>query len=209
MRRLVLPGNVAGTAEVASFLAREVAAEYGSASQEQQSRRRAFADECYFRGRDAAVAYLEDRLRRHLRCQHRVLIGFDFAYGYPSGLARALGLPVDRHAWWTVWTELCHRVTDGPENQSNRFQAATGLNRILGNDKGGGPFWGVPAKQATSILHAGSPGFPFVADGGVELERLRLTRGSTASDPSTRQAPSRRPISSCVRQGPGSPTIPC
>jgi hypothetical protein len=133
------------------------------------------ADECYFRGRQTAVAYLEERLRRHLRCRHRVLLGFDFAYGYPSGLAGALGLPVDEHAWWAVWTELCYRVCDSPENQSNRFQAAAGLNHILDTDNRGGPFWGVPAKQATESLHAHSPGFPFAAENGVQLERLRLT----------------------------------
>ena len=44
----------------------------------------------YFRGRASALAYLYDLLERALSRAARVLIGFDFGFGYPRGFAKAL-----------------------------------------------------------------------------------------------------------------------
>jgi hypothetical protein len=73
----------------------------------------------------------------------RVLIGFDFPYGYPRGFAAALGLAGT--PWHSVWTELQRLVRDDwpTPNSSNRFQAASALNSRLAHHV----YWGRPAPQ--------------------------------------------------------------
>src|SRR5215213_5156067 len=51
-----------------------------------------FEPESYFRTRKACLSHVGDRLRGHRDAGRRVFIGFDFAYGYPAGFAKALGL---------------------------------------------------------------------------------------------------------------------
>ncbi len=131
-------------------------------------------NEEYFTGRHLAVEHVTERLLHHVDLGHRILIGFDFAYGYPRGLAAALNLPHDSLTWWAIWTELCIRVHDSPQNDSNRFSAASDLNHIAGLG-GAGPFWGVPPNQATAYLLPNGPGFPFAAQNDIELIRLRIT----------------------------------
>lgn len=77
----------------------------------------------------------------------RVLIGFDFPYGYPRGLAKALGL--QGPPWSALWRYLEGQVEDSLlSNESNRFQVAAGMNAQL-VDHG---FWGRPAAQRLSSL---------------------------------------------------------
>ena len=48
----------------------------------------------------------------------RILIGFDFPFGFPAGTARALGkrgLP-----WRNLWQELDDRLVDHDDNRNNR-----------------------------------------------------------------------------------------
>jgi hypothetical protein len=71
----------------------------------------------------------------------RVLIGFDFPYGYPKGFAARL-VPGEG-TWSSVWRELSRLVTDDERNRNNRFEVAARLNARLGG--GPGPFWGCPA----------------------------------------------------------------
>lgn len=71
----------------------------------------------------------------------RVLVGFDFPFGYPRGTALALGLPSDRSAWREMWREIDCLVSDGPDNSNNRFSVADQLNQRVPAD---GPFWGKP-----------------------------------------------------------------
>ncbi|MGB3454764.1 MAG: hypothetical protein WBG08_07870 [Litorimonas sp.] len=68
--------------------------------------------------------------------EDRLLIGWDFAFGYPAGFAQALGL----EGWRGVWSMLHDRIDDTGDNRSNRFEVAAALNRSLGS--GPGPFWG-------------------------------------------------------------------
>ena len=59
----------------------------------------------------------------------RILIGFDFPFGFPAGTARALGkrgLP-----WRNLWQELDDRLVDHDDNRNNRFDVAEGLNAAL------------------------------------------------------------------------------
>lgn len=71
----------------------------------------------------------------------RVLAGFDFAFGYPSGTARALTGEDD---WRGLWALIADVVAEGDDNANNRFDAAAALNAKMG---GGGPFWGNGLKR--------------------------------------------------------------
>lgn len=89
--------------------------------------------------RAAAVARLKEICLKALEADQRLLIGFDFPFGYPAGVARhvtgkdsALGL-----ARW-----ISARMSDGPKNANNRFEIAAEINRMY---PGVGPFWGRPA----------------------------------------------------------------
>jgi precorrin-8X/cobalt-precorrin-8 methylmutase len=128
--------------------------------------------EQYCRTRYKAGVYVKSLLLRHAQNGMRVLVGFDFPYGYPSGFAQAIGLPPGS-GWSEIWTELTTRIQDDLSNRSNRFTVAAELNRIAGN-RGEGPFWGCPAGRAIPGLRPTSPGFSFSAAHEVELKRLRI-----------------------------------
>jgi hypothetical protein len=96
------------------------------------------------------------------------LIGFDLPYGYPSGLALALGLK-EKPAWRAVWNELSNQIEDHPDNSNNRFEVATALNtRISGGDF---PFWGCPPKKVNANLSARRP----TKNRAHDLNEYRLT----------------------------------
>ncbi len=106
----------------------------------------------------------------------RTLVGFDFPYGYPRGLARALGMPPQMAAWRAIWDHLLSRVEDGERNENNRFGVASELNERIGDAPG--PFWACPGGQETGALQSKRKGewdFPYTVPGGVELARLRET----------------------------------
>jgi precorrin-8X/cobalt-precorrin-8 methylmutase len=140
--------------------------------------RRAAARYCRTRaeGTEAVRALLLETLRRG----ERALVGFDFPYGYPSGLAAAArwGTP----PWRATWNAIAGAIADGDDNRSNRFVAAEAFNRCVGG--GPGPFWGRPVPRRAAIgpaprtqrqaLEPTSPGFPFALGGGAALDRLRL-----------------------------------
>jgi precorrin-8X/cobalt-precorrin-8 methylmutase len=86
--------------------------------------------------RTAAMAHIAATLHAEGRQGRRVLVGFDFAFGYPAGLAHALGSDAD---WRTIWAMLHDGLTDGPDNANNRFDLAARLNGLFPGD---GPFWG-------------------------------------------------------------------
>lgn len=102
----------------------------------------------YFRTRHACHAYLEQRLIE-LR-DERTLVGWDFSFGYPQGFADALGLTATP-AWRAVWDYFSELIEDTADNKSNRFAVGAHLNRQIG--AANGPFWGVPAGQASTHLH--------------------------------------------------------
>jgi hypothetical protein len=128
--------------------------------------------ETYHRTRADGVAHVTGLLEGHVREGRRVLVGFDFPYGYPAGFAQALGQVSGPRAWWSVWGELAARVSDDAANVNNRFAVAGGLNTAL---RGGpGPFWGCPKGLTVAHLSPRSPGFPCPLGGGVTLVRLRV-----------------------------------
>lgn len=93
----------------------------------------------YVRTRHAAVAGLEDLLASELEAGRRVLVGFDFPFGYPAGVARHLtGQP----SAFALWDWLVARIEDAADNGNNRYAVAEEINRRY---PGVGPCWGRPA----------------------------------------------------------------
>lgn len=89
--------------------------------------------------RSAAMADIASLLAQAVEVGERVLVGFDFAFGYPSGAA-ALLAGADR--WDAVWQLLHDEVSDDDANVSDRFAAAGRINRRAG--VGAPHFWGHP-----------------------------------------------------------------
>ena len=103
------------------------------------------------RTRREATALLADRIAA-LAGAGRVLVGFDFAFGYPRGTGAALGL--DGLVWRKLWERLSRGLEDQEDNGNNRFAVAAAFNSE--HFDGTGPFWGFPP------AHRGRyPGLPF------------------------------------------------
>jgi precorrin-8X/cobalt-precorrin-8 methylmutase len=79
----------------------------------------------------------------------RVLLGFDFPFGYPAGFAQRLGL-MATPPWRAVWDEIAARLTDQENNQNDRFELAAEFNRRVSN--GSFPFWGCPVRFTHEFL---------------------------------------------------------
>ncbi|WP_035872816.1 precorrin-8X methylmutase [Cucumibacter marinus] len=108
--------------------------------------------------RHEAMIEIRALLRRLRAARQRVLIGFDFAFGWPEGGAEAvLGAP----GWQAVWHTLGERIEDSETNASNRFEVAAWFNREAAD--GTPRFWGHPHQHsyddltATSVTRDGDP----------------------------------------------------
>jgi precorrin-8X/cobalt-precorrin-8 methylmutase len=88
--------------------------------------------------RASAEVALIRRLEALQRRGDRVLVGFDFPFGYPSGTAARLGMT--GLPWRHFWQELDDRIEDDADNRNNRFDVAEALNRRLSDEAF--PFWG-------------------------------------------------------------------
>ncbi|MEL7087254.1 MAG: hypothetical protein AAGL98_02235 [Planctomycetota bacterium] len=120
----------------------------------------------YYRTREQVFAVLADVLADEMTRGRRVLLGVDFALGYPAGFARAAGLGGRGPAWRRTWRYLNRNIEDGPDNANNRFAVAAALNarcatrsekatdRSKNSAGGGGPFWGCPPGGAGAWLSA-------------------------------------------------------
>jgi precorrin-8X/cobalt-precorrin-8 methylmutase len=139
--------------------------------------------------RSALAKGISARLRGELR-DARVLIGFDFPFGYPRGFARALGHRGEAtEAWRSIWTHLERDVLDDDRNANNRFAVAAAMNAEVSGSFG--PFYGRPVLKdaaTTRTLSTKQSGFfeyPLTTLRGPRLARVRETdrRGGTASTP--------------------------
>ena len=83
-----------------------------------------------------------------------VLVGFDFAYGYPQNFARSI-TPAKEVSWHTVWHRLSKVIEDNDANQNNRFAVAANLNHSFSGQAG--PFWGCPERHCTEFLSKRKP----------------------------------------------------
>lgn len=103
------------------------------------------------RTRAEALSLLRSFLRESIRRGQRVLLGFDFAYGYPTGFAKALQLAsTPQGPWKSVFLYLRDRIQDGDDNSNNREDVASQCNARIGG--GPGPFWGCHAGKAGASL---------------------------------------------------------
>ena len=78
------------------------------------------------------------------------MVGWDFSFGYPKGLAKALRLKKGAKAWLNIWKLIDQMIVDKPDNHNNRFTVGAELNRRI--SLGSGPFWGVPSGQSGIFL---------------------------------------------------------
>ena len=92
----------------------------------------------YARTRNDAVERLAALIAAELDAARRVLIGFDFPFGYPAGVAAHLTGEASSLA---LWDWLASRIEDAGDNANNRFAVAEEINRTY---PGFGPFWGRP-----------------------------------------------------------------
>lgn len=88
----------------------------------------------YHRNRTLAQQWLTDLIARETAANRRLMIGFDFPFGYPKGFARHITSTNDPFALWAWFAE---NLNDTPQ-ANNRFDLAGDLNRRF---PGIGPFW--------------------------------------------------------------------
>jgi hypothetical protein len=103
-----------------------------------------------YRTRHMAMEAIRRTLQASAASGQRTVAGFDFSFGYPSGLAAKLRL--SGRPWLALWRELARIIEDAPNNANNRFAVAAALNRRLGNEPF--PFWGCPSNHACATLVA-------------------------------------------------------
>jgi precorrin-8X/cobalt-precorrin-8 methylmutase len=99
--------------------------------------------------RHTAKGLLRELLSDATARAERVLLGFDFPFGYPAGFAQRLGLN-GAPPWRAVWDEIAARLADRENNGNNRFELAAEFNRRISN--GVFPFWGCPVGFAHDFL---------------------------------------------------------
>jgi hypothetical protein len=98
----------------------------------------------------------------------RLLVGFDFAMGYPAGFAdRLCGGDVR-----ALWAWLAAAITDTPDNRNNRFAVAAAINATF--PEGPGPFWSHPSNQSWSGLPPLRSGIDYAALGLAEKRAAEL-----------------------------------
>lgn len=101
--------------------------------------------------RHEAMASIAARLLGARQNGERVMLGFDFVFGYPRGASAAISGAAD---WRALWQFFGREVVDDPDNRSNRFQLAEAVNLRLAD---GPHFWGHPHQHSYTGLHPRRP----------------------------------------------------
>lgn len=127
--------------------------------------------------RQAACTHLAALLTALIRRERRVLIGFDFSYGYPRGFADALDLPgaPELAPWRRTWDALVARIVDHDDQRNNRVEVAATFNAALGAPPG--PFWatGTANDHPGGALSRTRPvAFPVPLASGARLSEWRV-----------------------------------
>ena len=135
--------------------------------------------------RHAAVDRITSLARGWKAEGRRVLVGLDFAFGYPAGFADALGLDASAGAWRAVHAFVAREVADDATNRHSRDAFADACNRRIAPN-GPGPFWACTAAAVTSHLTQQRQGifrFPYAErlDEWRVTERRAATRTVTQS----------------------------
>lgn len=123
--------------------------------------------------RAAAEARLRVLVAATLQAGERLLIGADFAFGYPRGFAAAMTGKAEALA---VWDWLAAAVADSPNNANNHRQVAAQANAGF---PGEGPFWGNVARIDVAGLPRQKPALP------AGLEAYRATDIAARKDGAT------------------------
>ncbi len=92
------------------------------------------AEPVYLRNRSLAGRWLEGLIEAECAAGRRLMVGFDFPFGYPEGFCAAIvgpGSPLD------LWDFYADNLADEPR-ANTRFQLAGALNARF---PGVGPFW--------------------------------------------------------------------
>ena len=110
---------------------------------------------------------LASLLADHRKRGDRVLVGFDFNLGFPTGTAERLKLTGT--PWSAMWKFLASNVVDKADNTNNRYQVAAKINRLMTDQAW--PMWGAPASQAQRWLTTTKP--PVGAS--TDIPELRAT----------------------------------
>ena len=92
----------------------------------------------YARTRHDALRRLVRLIAGELDSGRRLLVGFDFPFGYPRGVAAHL---TGKASALTLWDWLAERIKDAPNNANNRYVVAAEINAAY---PGLGPCWGRP-----------------------------------------------------------------
>ncbi len=95
----------------------------------------------------------------------RILLGVNFALGFPRGTADRLQLKGT--PWEAMWDFMAKNVVDKPDNSNNRFQVAAKMNRLMTDEAY--PFWGCPKSAAQKWLSSLKP------DSFGDFPEFRLT----------------------------------
>jgi hypothetical protein len=101
--------------------------------------------------RHAAMETIATRLLAARQRGERIMLGFDFVFGYPRGASAAIAGAAD---WCALWQFFAAHVEDQPDNRSNRFQLAETVNLRLAD---GPHFWGHPHQHSYTGLHPKRP----------------------------------------------------
>ncbi len=94
--------------------------------------------------RSCFLKYLKGKMEEATKNKKRLLIGFDFPFGYP---ANAYGKFIfkDCNDWKDLWKLISTNIKDDIKNYknwNNRFYVASDFNKCFPDNKG--PFWGHP-----------------------------------------------------------------
>jgi hypothetical protein len=138
--------------------------------------------------RTDATHLIRSLLLEEVSSKRRVLLCFDFAYGYPrdfvSALQAAIGKPDGDLPWKMMWQYLSEHLKDDegttpngkPSNCSNRFEVASRINALLSVDPeaGAGPFWCASPKGAYPLIPQRRATELFRTKQGFVVNGLRL-----------------------------------
>ena len=115
----------------------------------------------YARTRHKAIKDIAALIASELDDGRRVLVGFDFPFGYPRGVAKQVA---GARSSLALWQWLSGKIKDDPKNANNRYAVATEMATCYPG--GIGPFWGrpkawkcpaVPARRKCRTLAAPPP----------------------------------------------------
>ena len=99
----------------------------------------------------AARHFIKEMAEKLIARGDKLLIGCDFALGYPSGTASAIGLDTsDGAPWRAMQSHLFGKIKEQADNSNARFALAAGMNYAI--SQGPHPFWGAPKKDRVSTL---------------------------------------------------------